>query len=198
MTEPKPESKPEPKPINIDSKISVNDNDGDVTGTKVGGDATNQNNLSLNLGSSDLDRYSNRELQMMIVNAMERSNHAAQSMEVRYYEIKKTFERQVREDHEDRHERQKETDEHRIHLNERITALAKSIDERIDRLAKSIDEAHSVQNSITAKIDRIETWILVIAIAVGIIFFIMILVLFIFIAFRLSPAGVLLWLQSSS
>lgn len=183
MTEPKPESKPEPKPINIDSKISVNDNDGDVTGTKVGGDATNQNNLSLNLGSSDLDRYSNRELQMMIVNAMERSNHAAQSMEVRYYEIKKAFERQVREDHEERKERQQETDQHRARLDERIHKIQESIDNKTETL----------HDTLSQKIDKIEMWILILIIVVGIIIFFLVLFLFLFIAFRTSLSLAFPW-----
>lgn len=188
MTEPKPDPKPEPKPINIDSKISVNDNDGDVTGTKVGGDATNQNNLSMNFGSSDLDRYSNRELQMMIVNAMERSNHSAQSLEVRYYEIKKAFERQVRDDYEERKERQRETDQHRTQLDERINKIQESIDKKTETIHETIRE------KILEKIDKIEMWILVLVIVVGLIVFFLILSVFLFIAFRASLTVVFPWI----
>lgn len=177
-----PEKKP--KPIQIDAKISVDDNSGSVTGTQLGKDATNQNNLNLNLGSSDLDRYSNRELQMMVVNAMERSNHAAQSLEVRYYEIKNAFERQVRDDHQERKERQQETDQHRARLDDRIDKIQESIDKKTETLHETISQ----------KIDKIEMWILILIIVVGVIIFFLVLFLFLFIAFRATLTVVFPWL----
>lgn len=170
------------KPINIDSDIKVEENAGHVIGTQIGADANNQH-VNVTVNNPDLNNLNSRELQLMIVNVMERGNAALQSLEVRYYELKKAQERKDAAEAKERRERQQETDQHRIHLNSRIDHIEERIEDRTSTLLANI----------TSKIERIETWILVIFIAIGIIFFILMLALFLFVAFRMSVTSIFPW-----
>lgn len=161
-------------------QIGVGDIDSSTAA--VGQDAHNQS-VNVTVNNPDLTNLNGHELQLMIVNVMERSNSALQSLEVRYYELKKSQERKDAAESKERRERQHETDQYRIHFDTRIDNIEHRIEERTTTL----------QDSITSKIDRIETWILIIAIVIGIIFFIMILMLFVFIALRLSVTSIFPW-----
>lgn len=154
---------------------------GDVSGSgsAIGRSAHNQS-VTIN---NEIDKLTNRELKQMIVNVMERNNAGLQSLEVRYYELKRTFERQVTDDHKDRVERQHETDQHRVHLNERIDRIESNIDKKTEE----------VQKNIALKLDKMENWILVLFVVVAFVIFFLVLVLFVFIAFRASLTFIFPW-----